>query len=53
LDDYEELAYRLATDKSYMQDVRRRLTAARDATPLFDSQQFTRDLEALYLSTLQ
>jgi predicted O-linked N-acetylglucosamine transferase (SPINDLY family) len=32
-----------------MQDVRTRLAVARDSAPLFDSRQFARDLENLYL----
>jgi predicted O-linked N-acetylglucosamine transferase (SPINDLY family) len=48
-DEYEALAYRLATDGGYMTDVRARLAAARDTAPLFDSSRFTRDLESLYL----
>ncbi|HZN23788.1 MAG TPA: tetratricopeptide repeat protein [Burkholderiales bacterium] len=53
LDGYEKLAYRLATDTTYMREVRARLALARDQAPLFDSQQFTRDLETLYLSLVQ
>ena len=53
LDEYEALALRLATDARFMQDVRARLAAARDSAPLFDSPQFTRDLEALYLQITQ
>jgi predicted O-linked N-acetylglucosamine transferase (SPINDLY family) len=53
LDDYEKLAYRLATDTQYMREVRARLAAAHDHAPLFDSRQFTRDLEELYLSLLR
>ncbi|HUP95354.1 MAG TPA: tetratricopeptide repeat protein [Burkholderiales bacterium] len=49
LDDYEKLAYRLATDAEFLRDVRTRLAAARDSAPLFDSRKFARDLEALYL----
>lgn len=49
LDDYEKLALRLATDSGFMQDVRSRLAAARDAAPLFDAEKFARDLEGLYL----
>jgi predicted O-linked N-acetylglucosamine transferase (SPINDLY family) len=48
LDDYETLAYRLATDAAYMSGVRQRLIAARDTAPLFDSTRFVRDLEDLY-----
>ncbi|HYH42828.1 MAG TPA: tetratricopeptide repeat protein, partial [Burkholderiales bacterium] len=53
LDDYEALAYRLATDAAYMQDIRSRLAAARDTAPLFDAAQFTRDLERLYRQITQ
>jgi protein O-GlcNAc transferase len=53
LDDYEKLAYRLATDARYMAEVRERLAIAREQAPLFDSRQFTRDLEELYLSVLR
>lgn len=50
LDDYESLAFRLATDSAYFDEIRRRLDAARDSAPLFDSAGFTRDLEKLYTS---
>jgi predicted O-linked N-acetylglucosamine transferase (SPINDLY family) len=49
LDEYENLAYRLATDAPYLEDVRARLAAARETSPLFDSGKFARDLEAIYL----
>ena len=49
LDVYEELAHRLATDAAFMRDVRARLARSRDTSPLFDSEKFTHDLEALYL----
>jgi len=49
LDDYEALAYRLATDAAYLKNLRVCIADARDTSPLFDSQKFARDLEALYL----
>ena len=49
LDEYESLALRLATDRAYLDDVRRRLAAGRDSAPLFDSAAFTKELEALFL----
>jgi len=49
LDDYEALAYRLATDETYMRDVRARLEAAKKSAPAFDAERFARDLEALYV----
>jgi predicted O-linked N-acetylglucosamine transferase (SPINDLY family) len=48
LDDYERLAYRLATSNELMNDVRTRLAAARETAPLFDSEAFVRDIERLY-----
>jgi predicted O-linked N-acetylglucosamine transferase (SPINDLY family) len=48
--EYETLALRLATDRSLLEEVRTRVTAARDHSPLFDSAAFARDLEALYIS---
>jgi protein O-GlcNAc transferase len=52
-DEYEALAYRLATDTPYMTDVRSRLAANRETAPLFDPSAFTRDLEALYMNLLR
>ena len=49
LDDYEALAYRLATDAGAMREVRSRLATARERAPSFDSERFARDLESLYL----
>ncbi len=49
LEAYESLAFRLATERSYLDDVRARVIASRDAAPLFDSRTFTRDLEKLYV----
>lgn len=48
LADYEALAYRLATDPLYRREIRARVAQARDHAPLFDSTQFTRDLERIY-----
>jgi predicted O-linked N-acetylglucosamine transferase (SPINDLY family) len=46
--DYEALASRLATDRPLLEEVRARVNAARDHSPLFDSTAFARDLEGLY-----
>jgi predicted O-linked N-acetylglucosamine transferase (SPINDLY family) len=48
LEQYETLAYRLATDCDLYQQMRSRVADARDTAPLFDSASFTRDLERLY-----
>ncbi|MBI4205548.1 MAG: tetratricopeptide repeat protein [Betaproteobacteria bacterium] len=49
LDDYEQLAYRLAAEPSLLQEIRARVARARDHSPLFDSTTFTRGLESLYI----
>lgn len=49
LDDYEALAYRLATDGDYGAHIRGRVAAASSIAPAFDSEKFARDLEALYI----
>lgn len=49
LEEYEAKALKLATHSALLQDMKRRVTAARDSAPLFDTAAFTRDLEQLYL----
>jgi predicted O-linked N-acetylglucosamine transferase (SPINDLY family) len=49
LDDYEQLARRLAAEPSLLREIRARVAQARDHSPLFDSKAFTRDLERLYI----
>jgi protein O-GlcNAc transferase len=53
LDDYEACALRLAQDEALREEVRVRVAAARESSPLFDSKRFARDLEALYESLLR
>jgi predicted O-linked N-acetylglucosamine transferase (SPINDLY family) len=45
---YEAMAIRLAHDPATLSALRTRLSANRMTTPLFDTQRFTRDLEAAY-----
>lgn len=45
LADYEELAVALATDRPRTADLRARLQANRDTSPLFDTPRFVRDFE--------
>jgi protein O-GlcNAc transferase len=52
LDQYRELALRIATDTACLQALRTRLAAARESAPLFDSEAFTRGLETLYLQLI-
>lgn len=52
LSDYERLATNLAGDHGALHIIRERIAQARDRAPLFDSYQFTRDLEKLYLSLI-
>ena len=45
---YEQLALDLATDPARLAGIKARLAANRATAPLFDSAQFTRDIEQLY-----
>ncbi len=49
LEDYESKILKLATNRSLLKDVARRVHEARGHAPLFDTAAFTRDLEAQYL----
>jgi predicted O-linked N-acetylglucosamine transferase (SPINDLY family) len=48
LDDYEKLAFRLATEPASLSTIRRKLTENRRKAPLFDSDRFRRNIEAAY-----
>jgi predicted O-linked N-acetylglucosamine transferase (SPINDLY family) len=48
LPDYEALALTLARDRSRLDAVRGRITERRSSWPLFDTERFTRNLEAVY-----
>lgn len=47
---YESLALELATSPDRLGDLRHRLDAQRETCALFDTERFTRDLEAAYLA---
>ncbi len=47
-EEYFRLAKQLATKPEMRQAIRDKLVERRDTSPLFDTQRFTRDLEALY-----
>jgi predicted O-linked N-acetylglucosamine transferase (SPINDLY family) len=50
---YEATVLELAADPARRATLRERLAAARLTSPLFDSERFTRDIEALYLRMAQ
>ena len=50
LDEYKQLALRLAQDEPFRNAMRTRLTNERGTSPLFDSGMFTRHLESLLLN---
>ncbi|MGH7034549.1 MAG: hypothetical protein ACREFL_12535 [Stellaceae bacterium] len=52
LDDYEHRAVTLATDRAALAGLKRKLADNRLATALFDSERFTRSLEAAYQAML-
>jgi predicted O-linked N-acetylglucosamine transferase (SPINDLY family) len=47
-EEYEELAYRLATDPARLDEIRQRLLRNRETSTLFDTAAFTRNMEAAY-----
>lgn len=48
LEDYEKLALDLATNPARLAELKTRLAASRERTPLLDTAGFTRNLEAVY-----
>jgi predicted O-linked N-acetylglucosamine transferase (SPINDLY family) len=50
---YEERIVQLAGDPAERARIREHLLAGRDTLPLFDSERFTRDIEALYLRMME
>ena len=48
LDDYRELAVRLAQDRELLAGLRDRLAHTRDTCALFDTRRYVRHLEAAY-----
>ena len=48
LEDYEALAFKLATTPALLRDVRQKLAENRLTTPLFDTQRFRRHIESAY-----
>ena len=46
--EYENLAYRLASDKSYLMSIRKKLKKEKLTSSLFDSKKFTKNLENIY-----
>ncbi len=53
LDDYERTALRLSTEPGAIDTVRSKLAAARMASPLFDMQRFTANLESAYAGMIE
>jgi len=53
LADYEALACKLARDPELLATIRRRLARQRETYPLFDTERFTRYIEAAYTTMWQ
>jgi protein O-GlcNAc transferase len=53
LEEYEKLGLRLAQDKDALGILRARLARNKDAEALFDTQRFTRHLEAAYTAMVE
>jgi protein O-GlcNAc transferase len=50
LNEYEDIAFRLATSPSELADIKSRLRANRETHALFDTDQFCRNLETAYIA---
>lgn len=50
LEEYEGAARRLATDREFLESLRRRLSANRSTSGLFDARRFTQSLESAFLA---
>jgi predicted O-linked N-acetylglucosamine transferase (SPINDLY family) len=50
LEDYEQLAVKLATHPEKLATIKRRLAENRSTTPLFDTKLFTKHIEAAYIA---
>lgn len=53
MEDYEAMAIRLAKDTSVLTELKQKLAHNRLTTPLFDTEQFCRDLEAAYAGMVE
>jgi len=53
LADYEALAIALAKDPARLKDVKDKLVANRATSPLFDTETYARDIEALYMRMIE
>lgn len=53
LDAYFQIALAVATDPAWRNQLREQLVRARYEAPLFDAEQFTRDLEKLYVAIVK
>lgn len=53
LDEYKNLAIKLATDKKKLKEIKNKLQTNKKTTPLFDSERFTKNLEKAYKKVYQ
>jgi protein O-GlcNAc transferase len=49
LDEYETIALRLARDAAALTNIKRKLASNRDSFPLFDTNRYTRNIEAAFI----
>jgi len=53
IEDYFDKVLKIASDKKYRQDLRQKVEDARKNSPLFDTVQYCRDLESLFVNAFQ
>ena len=50
--EYEEKAFKIATDKKYLEDLKYRLNQNKTKSTLFDTEKFTKNIEDLYIKLI-
>ncbi|MDC3148636.1 tetratricopeptide repeat protein [Prochlorococcus sp. AH-716-I05] len=52
-EEYEDKAYRIATNRIYLEDLKYRLNQSRTTSSLFDTKRFTRNLEEIFFKLVK
>ena len=52
-EEYEEKAYKIATNRIYLEDLKYRLNQSRTTSSLFDTKRFTRNLEEIFFKLVK
>ena len=53
IEDYEEKGYSIATNSKYLKDLKYRLKQSKTKSSLFDTKEFTENLENIYIKLVK